>query len=81
MTFWDLKHKDLTEPKTQLNPDTIFFREVDMSDLSSQYTEDIETFRQVFNIPDPRDSMPVSSASMWGPSAMLQASPTLKEAV
>ena len=66
-----------------------------MADLPSQYTEDIETFRQGLNIPNPRDSMPVSSTSVWGlnkvdqqqelrpkgPSAMLPVSPTLKEAL
>ena len=36
-----------------------------MSDLPSNYTKDIELFRQVRNIPDPRDSMPVPSASVW----------------
>ena len=53
MTFGDLKQKDLTEPKSQMNPDPIFPREVDVSDLPSQYTEYIEMFRQVPNIPDP----------------------------
>ena len=43
-----------------------------MSDLPSQYTEDIETFRQVLNIPDPTDSMPVSSASLMGLNAVAQ---------
>ena len=94
MTFGDLKQKDL-EPKSLLTPDPIIPREVDMSDLPSDYTEDIELFRQVLNIPDPRDSMPVPSASVWGlnkvaqqrvlrpkgPSAMLPVSPTLKEAL
>ena len=36
-----------------------------MSDLPSQYTEDIETFRQILNLPDPRDSMLRSSTTMW----------------
>ena len=40
------------------DPDPVFYREVDMSDLPSQYTEDIDTFRQILNLPDPRDSMP-----------------------
>ena len=94
MTVGDLKQKD-SEPKSQLIPEPIIQRIVDILDLPSQYTEDIETFRQVLNIPDPRDSMPVSSASVWGlnevaqqrelrpkgPSAMLPLSPTLKEAL
>ena len=46
------------------------YMEVDMSDLPSQYTEDIETFRQVFSIPDPRESMPVSSTSVMGLNAV-----------
>ena len=73
------------------------YRDVDMSDLPSQYTEDIENkiFRQFLNIPDPRYSMPVSSASvmglnavtqkqeLWfkGPSTFLRANPSLKEAL
>ena len=28
-----------------------------MSDMPSQYTEDIETFRQIIILPDPRDSI------------------------
>ena len=32
MTFRDLKHKDLAEPKAKLNPDPIFSSEVDVSD-------------------------------------------------
>ena len=86
MTFGDLKHKDLTERKTQLNPDPILSREVDGSDLPSQYTEDVETFTQVLNITDSRDNMPVSSASVWGLNDLAQkqelrprASPILKE--
>ena len=62
MTFRDLKHKDSAESKSQLNP--IFPREVDASDLPSQYADDIEALRQVLNIPNSRDSMPVSSSSV-----------------
>ena len=66
-----------------------------MSDLPSQYTEDIETFRQVVNLPDPRVSMPRSSTTVWAlnevagqqelrlwriPSALPRLSPILKEA-
>ena len=47
------------------NPDPVYFREVHMSDLPSQYTGDIETFRQVVNLPDPRVSMPRSSTTVW----------------
>ena len=44
MTFGDLKQRD-PEPKSLLSPDPIIPREVDMSDLPSDYTEDIELFR------------------------------------
>ena len=87
---------DSSEPnKSKLDPDLMFYREVDMSDLPSQYTEDIETFRQVLNLPYPRDSITVSHTTVWGlntvasevghrprgPSAMLPVCPTLKEAL
>ena len=65
MTFGDPKQKH-SERKSFLTPDPIILREVDMSDLPSQYTEDIDLFRQVLNIPDPRDSMPVLSTSILG---------------
>ena len=65
-----------------------------MSDLASQYTKDIETFSQILNLPDPRDSMPRSSTTVGAlndvtgqqelrprdPSAMLPLSPQLKDA-
>ena len=63
-----------------------------MSDLPSQYAEEIETFRHVLHLPDPRETMPRSSTSVLGlddvkgqqelrprgPSAMLPLSPYLK---
>ena len=65
-----------------------------MSDFPSQYTEDIETLRQILNLPDPRDTMSRFSTKIWalddakdqqelrprGPSAMLPLSPYLKDA-
>ena len=82
------------QDKQKSDPDPVLYREVDMSDLPSQYTEDIETFRQILNIPDPRDSMSRSSTTVWalndvacqqelrqrGPSVMLPLSPQLKDA-
>ena len=35
-----------------------------MSDLPSQYAEHIETFGQILNLPDPRDTMPRSSTTI-----------------
>ena len=46
-------------------PDPVHFREVDVSDLPCQYTEDIETFRQILNLPDPRESMSRASTTLW----------------
>ena len=65
-----------------------------MNDLPSQYTEEIETFRQILDLPDPRETMPRSSTTVLGlddekgqqelrprgPSAMLSLSPFLKNA-
>ena len=65
-----------------------------MSDLPSQYTEEIETFRQLLDLPNPRQVMPRSSTTVLGlddekgqqelrprgPSAMLPLSPFLKDA-
>ena len=65
-----------------------------MSDLLSQYTEYIETFKQILNLPNPRDNMPRSSTTICilndvagqqevrprGPSVMLPLSPHLKDA-
>ena len=81
--------------KSQFNPDPIISGEVDVSDLPTQYTEGIETFRQVLNIPNPRDSVPVSSTlviglnkvaqkqelSPRGPFTFLPANPSFKEAL
>ena len=66
-----------------------------MSDVPSQYAEQIETFRHILNLPDPRDTMPRSSTTILGlddekgqqelrargPSAMLPLSPYLKDAL
>ena len=65
-----------------------------MSDLPSQYAEEIEAFRHVLKLLDPKDSMPRSSITILGlddekgqqelrsrgPSAMLPSSPYLKDA-
>ena len=77
------------QPNLDPDPDPLVYRELDTSDLPSQYTEDIETFRQILKLPDPRGNMPMSSITVWdlndvasqqelrpkGPSAMLPISP------
>ena len=65
-----------------------------MFDLPSQYAEEVETFRHIPDLPDPRETMPRSSTTILGledekgqkerrprgPSAMLPFSPYLKDA-
>ena len=82
------------EPQPQASSDPVFYREVDMNDLPSQYTEEVETFRQILDLPDPRETLPRSSTTVLGlddekgqqelrprgPSAMLPLSPILKDA-
>ena len=46
--------------------DPVFYREVDMSDLPSQYAREVETFRQILDLPDPRETMPRSSTTVLG---------------
>ena len=48
------------------NPDPVFYREVDMSDLPSLYAEEVETFRHILDLPDPRETMPRSSTTVLG---------------
>ena len=64
-----------------------------MSDLPSQYTEEVATFRQILDLPDPRETLPRSSTTVLGlddekgqqelrprgPSAMLPLNPILKK--
>ena len=65
-----------------------------MSDLPAQYAEEVETFRQILDLPDPRETLPRSSTTVLGldgekgqqelrprgPSAMLPLNPFLKDA-
>ena len=65
-----------------------------MSDLPSQYAEEVETFRQILELPDPSETLPRSSTTVLGlndekgqqelrprgPSAMLPLNPILKDA-
>ena len=50
----------------QDNPDPVFYWEVDMSDLPSQYAEEVQTFRHILDLPDPRETMPRSSTTVLG---------------
>ena len=82
------------EPERQDSTDPVFYREVDMSELPSQYAEEVETFRQILDLPEPRETLPRSSTTVLGlddekgqqelrprgPSAMLPLNPILKDA-
>ena len=87
-------HQVPAEQDQQHQPDPVFYREVDMSDLPSQYAEEIETFRHLLDLPDSRKTMPRSFTTVIGlddekgqqelrprgPSAMLPLSAYLKDA-
>ena len=87
-------HKTPQEPEHQDSTDPVFYREVDMPDLPSQYAEEVETFRQILDLPDPMETLPRSSTTVLGlddkkgqqelrprgPSAMLPLNPILKDA-
>ena len=88
-----LQHKVPQEPQHQNSTDTAFYRVVDLSDLPSQYAEEVETFRQILDLPGPRDILRRSSTSVLGldekgrqelrprgPSAMFPLNPILKDA-
>ena len=73
---------------------TPYYREVALSDVPSQYAEEVDTFRRILSLPDPRESMPRSSTSVMGlddekghqelrprsPSSMLPLSSVIKDA-
>ena len=54
--------------KTNLNMIQIppYYREVALSDVPSQYAEEVDTFRHILSLPEPRESMPRSSTSVMG---------------
>ena len=43
-----------------------YYREVALADVPSQYAEEVDTFRRILSLPDPRESMPRSSTSVMG---------------
>ena len=50
----------------QHDPDPPYYREVALSDIPSKYAEEVDTFRRILSLPDPRESMPRSSTSVMG---------------
>ena len=81
------------QDQPQHDPDPCY-REVALSDVPSQYAEEVHTFRRILSLPDPRESMPRSSTSVMGlddekgrqelrprgPSSMLPLSSVIKDA-
>ena len=86
----------LTLIKTNLNmiQTPPYYREVALFDIPYQYAEEVDTFRRILSLPDPRNSMPRSSTSVMGlddekghqelrprgPSSMLPLSSVIKDA-
>ena len=82
------------QDQPQHDPDPPYYREVVLSDVPSQYAEEVDTFRCILSLPDPRDSMPGASTSAMGldnekghqelrprgPSSMLPLSSVIKDA-
>ena len=85
-------NSDQDQPQHDLDPP--YYREVALSDFPSQYAEEVDTFRRILSLPDPRESMPRSSTSVMGlddekgrqelrprgPSSMLPLSSVIKDA-
>ena len=54
------------QDQPQHDPDPPYYREVALADILSQYAEEVDTFRHVLSLPDPRRSLPRSSTSVMG---------------
>ena len=52
-------HSDQDQPQHDSNPP--YYREVALSDVNSQYAEEVDTFRRILALPDPRESMKILS--------------------
>ena len=50
----------------QHDPDPPYYREVALSDIPSQYAEEVDTFRRILKLPVPRESLPRSSTAVMG---------------
>ena len=88
------QHKASQEPEHQDSRVSAYYREVDMCDLPSQYAEEVETFRQILDLPDPRETLSRSTTTVLGlddekaqqelrprgPSATLPLNPIIKYA-
>ena len=82
------------QDQPQHDPDPPYYREVALADVPSQYAEEVDTFRHILSLPDPRESLSRSSTSVMdlddekgrqelrprGPSSMLPLSSVIKDA-
>ena len=82
------------QDQPQHDPDPPYYREVALADIPCQYAEEVDTFRRILSLPDPRESLPRSSTSVMGlddekgrqelrprgPSSMLPLSSVIKDA-
>ena len=50
----------------QHDPDPPYYREVALSDIPSQYAEEVDMFRRILKLPDPRESLTRSSTAVMG---------------
>ena len=51
---WALSDQD----QPQHDPDPLYYREVALSDVPSQYAEELDTFRRILSLPDPKEFPP-----------------------
>ena len=51
---------------SQHDPDPPYYREVALSDIPSQNAEEVDTFRYILKLMDPRNSLPKSSTAVMG---------------
>ena len=87
------RHRSSKPSGAHSDQDQPYYREVALSDIPSQYAEEVDTFRRIFALPDPRESMLRSSTSVMGlddekgrqelrprgPSSMLPLSSVIKD--
>ena len=57
-------YSDQDHPQHDLDPP--YYREVALSHIPSQYAEEVDTFRRILKLPNPRDSLPRSSTAVMG---------------
>ena len=83
---------DQEHPQIDLDPP--YYRDVALADIPNQYAEEVDTFRRILKLPDPRDSVPrpataiigiddevaVQELRPTGPSAMLPLNSGIRDA-